>query len=265
MSLQVSITGEPGCGKTTVAKLVASLLEAQYSSTGSIQRDIASSMGITTLELNQRAETDPSIDQQIDAHTITLGQSGKKVVVDSRLAWRFLPQSLKVFLVCPPQVAASRVFDQNRANEAYASKEEAIAKLIARHDSEKLRFAKYYGAQLGNLRNYDLVIDTSVVSPPVIAAAIAETAKQHTTLGIAPVVLLSPSILQALSADHEAKPTADGLVHCCKVGPQWFIVAGQQVAQAAKVSGQAFLAARLLAQEDEVIRPGVTARFFSQT
>jgi CMP/dCMP kinase len=266
MSLQVSITGEPGCGKTTVAKIVAQLLGAQYTSTGSIQRDIAASMGISTLELNQRAESDPTIDQQIDANTIALGQSGKMVVVDSRLAWRFLPASLKVFLVCPPEVAATRVFDQNRANETYASKDEAIAKLIARHDSEKLRFAKYYGAQLSNLRNYDVVIDTSLAKPEVIAAAIAETAKQRATLQLAPLLLLSPQTLKPnQSLINSEKPTVDGLIHCCKLGAHWSIVAGHAQVKAALAAGQTFLAARLAGQDDEVIRAGVTARSLSQT
>jgi CMP/dCMP kinase len=259
--MQVSITGEPGCGKTTVAKLVAQLLSAEYTSTGSIQRGIAASMGISTLELNQRAESDPSIDRRIDAHTTAIGQSNKKVVVDSRLAWRFLPGSVKVFLVCPPEVAATRVFDQNRANESYTSREEAINQLIARHDSEKLRFAKYYGAQLGNLRNYDVVIDTSIARPEVIAAAVVETAKQSASLKLAPLLLLSPALLKPnLGLAGSEVPTADGLVHCCKLGAVWTIAAGHRIAQTALDAGQTFIGARLLGQDDEVLSPGVTAR-----
>ena len=99
MTLHISISGEPGCGKTTIAKILAERLNATYISTGLIQRDIASKRGLTTLELNLLAETDGSIDEQIDAHTRSLGNSHQNLVVDSRLAWRFLPASLKVFLV----------------------------------------------------------------------------------------------------------------------------------------------------------------------
>lgn len=266
-NLQISITGEPGCGKTTVARLLCERLQLEYTSTGSIQREIAAQMGITTLELNRLAETDSTIDQRIDAHTIALGESGRSVLVDSRLAWRFLPRSLKVFLVCPPEVAASRVFDQNRSNESYRTKEEAIAALIARFDSEKLRFAKYYGASLGNLRNYDVVINTSAASPEQVAEVIVDIAQAralgHSTLGHSkysgPLIFACPA--QLLTGPSPG-PRDDEVLRLARLGKSWAVVTGRKAAIAAQMAAQPLVSAELIAQDDEVIETGITARSF---
>jgi CMP/dCMP kinase len=269
MSLQVSITGEPGCGKTTVARLVAQELRADYLSTGSIQREIAAKLGITTLELNKRAETDPSIDQQVDAHTQALGDSGRAVLVDSRLAWRFLPRSLKVFLVCPPSVAAVRVFQQQRANESYTSKEQAIAALIARYDSEKARFAKYYGANLANLRNYDLVIDTSLATPKEICDAVVQAAHNmghsHAVPATTPLLFVSPrSLVPTLTIAQVDSPqdqsTSVVPVQVVRQAQRWAVVHGHHHVIDAVKKDSALLLCQLIGQDDELLSPRVTVR-----
>lgn len=264
MQIQISITGEPGCGKTTVAKIVCQHLGSEYTSTGSIQREIAAQMGITTLDLNKLAETDPSIDEKIDSHTRALADSGRSVLVDSRLAWRFLPRSLKVFLVCPPSVAASRVFDQNRANESYPTKEAAIAALIARYDSEKARFAKYYGANLANLRNYDLVIDTAVASPAQVAQVIITAAEQHASAIGSPasalMVVHQSSLLDwsANFATHQWAQNVEGLpVARCQ--QSWGALKKYQSTDFTDLQ-TGLVRCSLQGQDDEVIRVGVTAR-----
>lgn len=276
--LQISITGEPGCGKTTVAKLIAKDLGAHYLSTGSIQREIAAKLGISTLELNKMAETDKSIDEQVDAHTRALGNSQQRVVVDSRLAWRFLPRSLKIFLVCPPSVAANRVFNQNRAKENFDTKEQAIESLVLRHESEKARFAKYYGAALGNLRNYDLVIDTSMASPQAISKEICLVARNfRQDISSPPKILISPANLFPTQdirevaqsyltsvrnhfGDDRLRDGDVGLLDVCRVAGTWAIVDGHKRAALALDVHAEFLTARLRGLDDEVLWPGVTAR-----
>ena len=276
MKLQITMTGEPGCGKTTIAKLVTERLGSQYLSTGAIQREIAEGMGLTTLELNKLAETDPSIDEKIDAHTRSLAGS-RKLVVDSRVAWRFLPHSLKVFLVCPPAVAAKRVHAQNRKDESYADSQQAVELLRQRFESEKARFARYYGASLGNLRNYDLVIDTSVATPEQIADKVCDMALADQAFKGMPRLFLCPQnllptkhargftppeinhLLDHFGEEHVRRGEIEA-VDVCRIGGQWAILNGHKRVALALQLKVPLLPGRLLGQDDEILDYGVTAR-----
>jgi cytidylate kinase len=173
----ITITGDLGSGKSAISKLISQERGYKQFSTGSAQRAIAEKLGITTLELNQRAETDPSIDEEIDSIFKSLKDNPEPYIVDSRMAWHFLPDSFKVKLVVDIETAARRVMgDATRTKEKYATVEDAISALKARRDSEILRFKKYYNVDLNNLKNYDLVVDTTSATPEEIKNQILEAA-----------------------------------------------------------------------------------------
>src|SRR5258708_916135 len=132
---QISINGSLGSGKTTVGRRLSEEREWEYYSTGSVQRNIAQAMGITTLELNHIAETDRSIDERIDSIFKSLS-SKENVVADSRMAWHFMPDSFRIRLVVSPEEAADRVLrDTARDAEKYASSLVAIRDIEARTKS----------------------------------------------------------------------------------------------------------------------------------
>ena len=168
----ISITGDLGSGKSTVSNLLCSRLNYDYIYTGKIQREIANRYNMTTLELNKYAETHPEIDEEIDSTFKSLNDS-TDLIVDSRLAWFFIPKSFKVFLKTEVEVAANRIStDMQRKNESYTSKEEAVHKILARKESEDKRYMELYGANCSNLSNFDLVIDTSYITPEEVADVI---------------------------------------------------------------------------------------------
>ena len=161
----ISITGDLGSGKTTVSNLLCERLNYDHVYTGKIQREIANRYNMTTLELNQYAETHPEIDEEIDATFKSLNNS-TDLIVDSRLAWFFLPESFKIFLKTVIIVSANRISgDRQRENEKYSSKEAAVNDIIARKDSENKRYMELYGVNCSDLSNFDLVIDTSFITP----------------------------------------------------------------------------------------------------
>jgi cytidylate kinase len=169
----ITITGDLGSGKSAVSRLIVENHGYKPYSTGSAQRKLAEQLGITTLELNQRAETDPSIDERIDGIFRELRDAPEKYVIDSRMAWHFLPESLKVKLMVDARIAAERIMhDPKRERERYPDIETTIAQLAARRHSEVTRFKRYYGVDLNDLSNYDLVIDTSARAPQEIEALI---------------------------------------------------------------------------------------------
>ncbi len=145
----------------------------QYISTGQIQRKLAQEMGVDTLEMNRLADTDPDIDKKIDGIFIALKDDPGQYVVDSRMAWFFLPQSFKVYLKADTAVAADRILhDPNRNSEAYADREEARQKILARKASENARFLAKYGADCSDRANFDLVVDTTERRPEDVFALI---------------------------------------------------------------------------------------------
>ncbi len=176
---KITLTGDLGSGKSAVSRILCERTGFEYVSTGRIQRQLAQEMGIDTLEMNRRADTDPTIDQRIDGIFVDLGKDPDGYVVDSRMAWFFLPDSFKVYLQADVHIAAGRILsDPTRNSEQYGSLEEAVEKITARKQSENARFLKKYGADSTNLDNFDLVIDTAKRSAGEVAELILETMKK---------------------------------------------------------------------------------------
>ena len=174
MTKIISVTGDLGSGKSTVSKILVERLNYDYIYTGKIQRELADKYQMTTLELNQFAETHPEIDEEIDATFKSLNDS-TELIADSRLAWFFIPKSFKVFLKTEVKVAAERISnDKLRKSEKYVSKEEAVRDLIARKQSENKRYMELYGADCSNLSNFDFAIDSSHIAPEKVAEKIIE-------------------------------------------------------------------------------------------
>jgi len=172
MATIITITGDLGSGKSTVSKILQKRLNYDYIYTGQIQREIANRYHMTTLALNKYAETHPEIDQEIDTAIRSLNVA-TRLIVDSRLAWFFIPQSFKVYLKTDLMIAIHRIkADNQRINESYASMEEAANDILARKESENKRYMSLYGADCSDMSRFDLITDTSFISAEQVADTI---------------------------------------------------------------------------------------------
>jgi cytidylate kinase len=178
--MNITITGNLGSGKTSVCKEL-SAMGYEIISAGSIFRQIAEEKGISVIALNELAKTDRSIDDLIDQRTTRLGQEKDGVVFDSRLAWHFVPDSFKVFLMVDTQEAAKRVFEgEARASEnSYTSVEDTQNGLTKRAALEKERFASLYDVNYYAQENYNLIIDSTHALPLQIAEEIVRSCKEY--------------------------------------------------------------------------------------
>lgn len=160
----ITITGLPGSGKSSTADGVAHNLGYRRFSSGDFWRGIAHEKGLSVEELNTLAETDPSIDTLVDDAVRRAGEKDK-LVIDSRLAFHWIPDSFKVFLEIDPKTAAARAFahmqESGRVSQTAASVEEAYEKANARAASEALRYKRLYGVSYLDESQYDLVVDTT--------------------------------------------------------------------------------------------------------
>lgn len=180
----ISITGDLGSGKSSVAKILCQDLGFEYFSTGSLQRKLAAEKGMNTLDMNKFSESTKEVDDYIDnfLRQIEAGENHTcNYILDSRLAWHFVPSSFKVFIKVAPEVAAQRVLaDKARSNEP-DSKDIAstMDSLQARMQSECKRFKEYYDIDYRNESNFDLVLDSSVMTAQEVADCIVKAYHSH--------------------------------------------------------------------------------------
>jgi len=173
----ISISGLPGSGKSTVAKTVAEQLNFERFYMGGILRKLAEQKGVSILELMKQAETDSTIDEDIDAYVSDLGRDHDNFVIESRTAFNFIPDSLKIFIKVDLKEAAKRIFKdlqkEERKNEEKALSVEALAKkLEERVETDRLRYQKYYAIDFVNENNYDLVINSTHLTPEEVVEKI---------------------------------------------------------------------------------------------
>lgn len=168
----ITITGELGSGKSSVASILKNRLDYRLVSVGLIQRELAAKYNMSATEFNKYMELHPEIDIECDRRVAELGRESG-LIFDSRLAWHFVPVSFKVFLTVSEDIAVQRIFgDKGRIGEAFSNSDAAKRDIQERRDSERLRFRTQYGVELADFDNYDLVLDTSLSNPQATAACI---------------------------------------------------------------------------------------------
>ena len=163
----ITIAGKLGSGKSSTAKRVAQELGWKHFSSGDFLREVANERGMTIKELMIAAETDPSIDHQIDDLLKSKGNE-EGLVIDSRLAFHWIPNSFKVYLEIDPEIAAKRMYEDLQTNpsrqksEHAKSVEEMKREMIERHESDVKRYRKLYGLNHTDHKHFDLVINTGL-------------------------------------------------------------------------------------------------------
>jgi len=158
----ITITGYPGSGKSTLGKGIAKALGLKHYSAGDFWREIAKEKGLTPTELNRLAEKDKSIDRMVDERTVQLAKKERDFVMDSRLAWHFIPNSLKIFVKVDLKKAAARVFKDMRQDEKeHSSLQKTFENLVKRKSLEVERWKTVYDLDYLDEKNYDIVVDTS--------------------------------------------------------------------------------------------------------
>jgi cytidylate kinase len=261
---KISIAGNIGSGKSSVARRVVEITGWPLVSTGSLFRELATRRGMTVLELNQLAESDPTIDVEVDGHLIRLASTDQAAVIDSRMAWHFVPQSFKVYLVVEPKVAVGRVYGAARVDERYESVETAAAEVLARQRVEGERYFDTYSVHVEDWRNYDLIVDTSRAGVDTVADVVVDHLDEPTD-STRPVCHLDPQRLMASpesegvgTPSRRALMAVEVAVHDDRIA----IITGHDLVAAAVDRGDQLIRCELLAFADEQVVPGVSATQF---
>lgn len=172
MSFKISLAGDLGSGKSTVAKIITERTGATYYATGAIMREVARRYGMDIAEFNVYAETHPETDHEIDDGLVRLSDDPRDLIIDSRMAWHFTKNTFRVYMTTEPEISAARIMAAKRDVESFGSLEETAAQITRRRASEKKRYQELYGVDLTDLNNYTLVVDTSYATPEEVADVI---------------------------------------------------------------------------------------------
>jgi predicted cytidylate kinase len=173
----ITISGTPGSGKTTVARLLSKRLGIEHIYAGDLYRREAESRGLTLEAFNRLAETDHSIDRALDQRMTEYARQGG-VVLEGRLAaFQALEQkvdALKVYLTASDEVRAERV-SQREGGDKHA----VLRVNDERQSSDAKRYRAIYGFDLEDTSIYDLVLDTDHHSPNALADRIFAAAQSR--------------------------------------------------------------------------------------
>jgi cytidylate kinase len=170
------IGGPPGSGKTTVAERWAATHSYVLVSAGTKFRAMAKERGVTLEALGRAAEKDPSIDRALDRAILeeirARTAAGSNVVVDGRIQAHLLSKeripSFKALIDAPLEVRARRIAGREKKGVADAKRE-----IVAREESERIRYKTIYGIDLRDTAVFDVVIDSGEKTPDEIVAMIA--------------------------------------------------------------------------------------------
>jgi cytidylate kinase len=173
----ITISGVPGSGKTTVAKLLADRLRLPHVYAGDLFRQEARRRGLTLEEFNALCERDHSIDRQLDAAMAERARRGN-VVLEGRLAGYLAAENeldaLKVWLDASDEVRAQRVGQREGRDWRAVLEENRI-----RHGSDARRYKDIYGYDLGDTAVYDVVLSTDDRTPETLVDTLVEHARKR--------------------------------------------------------------------------------------
>ena len=172
----ISISGELASGKGTVSKLLAKDLDYTVYRNGEYARKLAKEKGLDITSFNEYLNEHPEIDRQIEKSAAEYAKEHNNFIIDARLGWYAVPNSYKVYLTIDIDEAAKRAFaDQERKDtEKFSTIEEQKEDMQRRYKMENERYFKVYGIHKEDLNNYDLVIDTTNLTPEQVKEKILE-------------------------------------------------------------------------------------------
>lgn len=166
----LTIGGLPGTGTSTLCKLLQQRTDLDYTYAGQIFRDAAKARGMDLAAFGALCQEDPSVDQALDDQQLALLRGGDLILEGRLSGWlaaRHDVPALKVWITCGQDERLRRITERD-GGDVDAQR----AKTLEREASEADRYRRYYGADLNDLSIYDLVLDSTEMTPEQLADAV---------------------------------------------------------------------------------------------
>lgn len=174
----ITLNGRPGAGKSTVAHALAKRLGYHVLDVGQLRRREAKRRNLTLAAFNAWSEKHPEAgDRAFDRALVRAARRQKRVIITSRTAFHFLPESFKVYLHVAPREGARRSLEDHHDRINEVGERPTIASILRLHRqrilSDTRRYQKLYGVNIFLRRNYDFILDTSRIPIPRMVQAVA--------------------------------------------------------------------------------------------
>ena len=173
----ITISGDPGSGTTTIGQLLSKELNIKMVYVGAIFRELAGLYDMTLSEFGKYAENNPDIDHELDTRQVEIAKKGN-VILEGRLSGWMMKKSkiraFKVLLTADLDTRVSRVM--GRENKSFEQVKEEILK---REACEHERYTDFYDANYQDQSYYDLIIDTSELTPDEIVKKIIDAMAKY--------------------------------------------------------------------------------------
>ena len=167
----ISLAGELASGKGTVSNILIQKLNYGIYRNGEYFRKLAKEKNMSVTEFNEYVENHPEIDMQIEKSAAEYAKDHDQFIIDARLGWYAVPESFKVYMRVNIDEGAKRAFndEKRKDTESFKTIEEQKEDMIKRYNLENERYWNLYHVRKEDLSNYDLVIDTSTLTPEEVA------------------------------------------------------------------------------------------------
>ena len=244
--INITIAGDLGSGKSTVANHLINNINYRIESAGLIFRRLAEQHGMSAKEFNQFIESNPKYDNMVDDTIKEMGEKEENIIFDSRLAWYFVPKSFKIYMYVDVDTATERIFnDKGRVSESYSDMATAKKEIIERRESEVLRYKTFYNIDINNYSNYDFIIDTSHATKDEVNDAVLSNFKAFEQGKEYDRILLSPKNL-IIENDTESVDSDD--IEIEKREGKFYVVKGIAKVRAALQEGKNLVAVKKMVE-----------------
>lgn len=244
--INITIAGDLGSGKSTVANHLISNINYRIESAGLIFRRLAEQHGMTAKEFNQFIESNPKYDNMVDDTIKEMGAKEENIIFDSRLAWYFVPKSFKIYMYVDVDTATERIFnDTGRVSESYSDMATAKKEIIERRQSEVLRYKTFYNIDINNFKNYDFIIDTSHATKDDVNEAVLSNFRAFEKGEAYDRILLSPKNLDITENDTENNVKASD-IEVVKRDGKFYVLRGHDAVKAAVEQGKNLVAIKAM-------------------
>lgn len=167
----ICIAGLAGSGKDVTANVVAQRLGIGRVKFG--LKEVASAMGISLLEVMQRAERDPAIDRELDNRISDAAHKGDCVLSTWLGPWLIRDASMRVWLQASEEVRARRIVGRDKFTYI-----DALKHVKERDERNRKRYFALYGISIDDQSAFDLIINTEIYSPEQSAGIIIAALKE---------------------------------------------------------------------------------------